>query len=263
MRVSASASKIVRSIALKEFVSEDLERLRSSFGKAPLTKAVIDLLLPMLTFSLSSSSLLLKVIEITQGRTKNEAGYVGGNTATLLIKLNSNALKNTRLPETVIIGADFSEASLRGSNFTGAYFAETKFLKAIGIVWSVTFSPDGGLMATSDDSGLITIWETNSLREIWNSKEHGNSVYSVTFSPDGKLLASASSDQTIKLWSISSGKCVRTLRGHSNSAISVTFSPSGELVASTSYDCTIILWDVHTATLRTILGSDSAVITKG
>lgn len=238
-----------RSIAitpLKEFVSEDLERLRLGFGKAPLTKAVIDLLLPMLTFSLSSSSLLLKVIEITQGRTKNEAGYVGGNTATLLIKLNSNALENTRLPETVIIGADFSEASLRGSNFTGAYFAETKFLKAIGIVWSVTFSPDGRLMATSDDSGLITIWETNSLREIWNSKEHGNSVYSVTFSPDGQLLASASSDQTIKLWSISSGKCVKTLRGHSNSAISVTFSPSGELVASTSYDCTIILWNVHT-----------------
>lgn len=42
------AGEILSSAPLKRFASESLEKLRETFGKAPLTQAVMDLLLPML-----------------------------------------------------------------------------------------------------------------------------------------------------------------------------------------------------------------------
>jgi hypothetical protein len=42
------AGKVLLISSLRGFVSEDLGQLRSSFGQAPLTEAVMDLLLPML-----------------------------------------------------------------------------------------------------------------------------------------------------------------------------------------------------------------------
>jgi predicted NACHT family NTPase len=43
------AGEILSSPPLRRFASESLEKLRETFGRSPLTKAVMDLLIPMLT----------------------------------------------------------------------------------------------------------------------------------------------------------------------------------------------------------------------
>ena len=99
---------------LQGFVGEDLGQLRGAFGVAPLTKAVMDLLLPMLDLTppaplpcegrgekekddegredscspllagegLGERSInespLLNILEATRGQTQDEVGYVGG-----------------------------------------------------------------------------------------------------------------------------------------------------------------------------------------
>ncbi|MEG4346130.1 NACHT domain-containing protein [Microcoleus sp. A003_D6] len=243
---------------LKGFAAEDLGQLRQSFGHAPLTKAVMDLLLPML--SETGVLPLMEILEATRGKTESEVGYVGGNAATLLLKNDKTALEGKDLSSAVILGADFTNATLRHVNFAEANLANSAFTKIFGSVRSVIFSPDGKLLATGDSDGVVRLWEASSCREILTCKGHTNIVESVAFSPDGKILASGSYDKTIRLWDASSGECLKVLQGHSESVMSVTFNPDGNILASGSFDRTIRLWNIYTGECFKILDCHTKVV---
>jgi predicted NACHT family NTPase len=292
--------------ALQGFAAEDLGQLRQSFGHAPLTKAVMDLLLPMLdvisppllrgaggdrdyasqerssqflleredsddanqerspqpplTRGALEKSPLLEILEATRGKTESEVGYVGGNAATLLVKIDRTALETKDLSRAVILGADFTNASLRGVNFAEANLANSAFTKIFGSVRSVIFSPDGQLLATGDSDGVVSLWEASSGREILTCKGHTNVVESVAFSPDGEILASGSYENTIKLWDVKTGECLKVLQGHTESVMSVTFNPDGNILASGSFDRTIRLWDIRTDECLKILQDHTKVV---
>ncbi|MEG5035371.1 WD40 domain-containing protein [Microcoleus sp. AT3-D2] len=239
---------------LQGFTTEDLGQLCQSFGKAPLTKAVMDLLLPMVGAVSScrpcldvgaATEELLEILEATRGKTESEVGYVGGNAATLLVKIDRTALETKDLSRAVILGADFTNATLRHVNFAEANLANSDFTKIFGRVRSVIFSPDGKLLATGDSDGVVRLWEASTGREILTCKGHTNVVESVAFSPDGEILASGSYDKTIKLWDVKSGECLKVLQGHTESVMFVTFNPDGNILASGSFDRTIRLWDIR------------------
>jgi predicted NACHT family NTPase len=292
--------------ALKGFAAEDLGQLRQSFGHAPLTKAVMDLLLPMLDvisppllrgaggdrdyasqerssqFLLEredsddanqerspqpplrrgalEKSPLLEILEATRGKTESEVGYVGGNAATLLVKIDKTALEAKDLSHAVILGGDFTNASLRRVNFAEANLANSVFTKIFGSVRSVIFSPDGKLLATGDSEGVVRLWEFSTQREILTCKGHTNVVESVAFSPDGEILASGSYENTIKLWNVKTGECLKVLQGHTESVMSVTFHPDGNILASGSFDRTIRLWDIRTGECLKILQDHTKVV---
>ncbi|WP_293147145.1 MULTISPECIES: NACHT domain-containing protein [unclassified Microcoleus] len=291
--------------ALQGFAAEDLGQLRQSFGQARLTKAVMDLLLPMLDtisppllrgaggdldvasnerspeFLLEredsddisqerspqpplrrgalEKSPLLEILEATRGKTESEVGYVGGNAATLLLKIDKTALETKDLSRAVILGADFTNASLRRVNFAEANLANSDFTKIFSSIRSVMFSPDGKLLATGDTDGIVRLWEASSCREILTCKGHSNVVESVAFSSDGKILASGSYDKTIKLWDVKTGECLKVLQGHTESVMSVRFNPDGNILASGSFDGTVRLWDIRTSECCKILQDHTKV----
>ncbi|WP_265234497.1 NACHT domain-containing protein [Lyngbya sp. CCAP 1446/10] len=244
---------------LKEFVAEDLGQLRNSFGQARLTKAVMDLLLPMV--SETGVLPLLEILEATRGKTESEVGYVGGNAATLLVKKDNAVLEGKDLSHTIIKGANFTNASLRCVNLSEANLAESVFAKIFGNFLVVAFSSDGQLFATGGHDRIVRLWDAVSGKELLTCRGHKNSVRSVAFSPDSQWLASASFDNTIKLWDSHTGECLRTFTGHENSIHSVTFSPDGEWLASGSFDNNIKLWDSHTGDcLQTFTGHENLVL---
>ncbi|MEG5138936.1 MULTISPECIES: NACHT domain-containing protein [unclassified Microcoleus] len=252
---------------LKGFAAEDLGQLLQSFGHAPLTKAVMDLLLPMLDAisppllrGALEKSPLLEILEATRGKTESEVGYVGGNAATLLVKIDRTALETKDLSRAVILGADFTNATLRHVNFAEANLANSAFTKIFGSVRSVIFNPDGKLLATGDSDGVVRLWEFSSQREILTCKGHTNIVESVAFSPDGSVVASGSYDKTIKLWDVNTGECLKVLQGHTESVMFVTFNHKGNILASGSFDGTVRLWDIRTGECCKILQNHTKVV---
>ncbi|MDF5728029.1 MAG: NACHT domain-containing protein [Rhizonema sp. PD38] len=249
---------------LKAFTSEPLEKLRETFGRSPLTKAVIDLLLPMVDIhsciTQSPHHPIIKILKATCGKTEAEVSYTGGNAATLLVKVDKEALESCDLSHTLILGADFTDASLRNVNFTNANLGSSKFNNILSRPLSVAFSPDGKMFATGDASGDIRLWQATDNRQTLLCKGHIDWVRSVVFSPDGTILASSSDDQTVKIWDIKTGECLKTLQGHIHRVCSVAISPDGTLLASGSSDQTVKLWDIKTGEcLKTLQGHTSRV----
>jgi WD40 repeat protein len=75
---------------------------------------------------------------------------------------------------------------------------------------SVTFSPDGKMLAGGRDDKKIDLWDVENALFLKTLTGHTGDgrisdtayVYDVMFSPDGRMLASAGGDRTVRLWEI-------------------------------------------------------------
>ncbi len=250
---------------LKGFRSENLQRLRETVGKAPLAKAVLDLLIGMLDTrkcrdATCRVSKMLKIIESTRGKSEAEVGYIGGNAATLLIRIDKGALEDKNLSGAVIKGADFSDASLRCVNFQNTNLVDSTFTKPFSLVISLAFSPDDKLLVTGGADGEIRLWRVADGKEIFSFRGHSDWVSSVAFSPNGKIIASCSYSRSVKLWDFCTGESLINLQGHSRVAREVSFNPNGTILASSSDDHTIKLWNVNTGKcIKTLKGHTNRV----
>lgn len=242
---------------LKSFVSEDLERLRSGFGAVPLSKAVTELMQPMLAEEHPS---LFQAIAATAHQTAPDVGYIGGNAVTILVKHDKFALNGKNLAHTVLQGADLTNANLRDVNLTGADVSQVTFTQAFGTVLCCAFHPDGNLFATGEPSGNIHLWSTQDFQKRFTLKGHSDWVHSLAFNDDGSILISTSSDQTIKLWDVCTETCIHTLTDHSNKVYAVTLAPDEQVFATGSADRTIKVWDFATGNcIQTLLGHYDSV----
>ncbi|RKZ56946.1 MAG: hypothetical protein DRR08_20300, partial [Candidatus Parabeggiatoa sp. nov. 2] len=116
-------------------------------------------------------------------------------------------------------------------------------------VTSVTFSPDGRLLAYGSGDNRVRLWDVQSGRLLKSFEGHSQSVTSVAFSADGLMLASGSEDKTIRLWDINSKTFLKTFEGHRGVVNSIAFHPEGNLLASSSNGGTIRVWNIRSGEL--------------
>ena len=114
-----------------------------------------------------------------------------------------------------------------------------------GEVRSVSFSPDGRIIASGSGDDTVRLWDTDTGTPIRTLTGHTGPVWSVSFSPDGNTIASGSYDSKVLLWAVNTGTPIRTLTGHTDRVWSVSFSPEGNTLASGSEDGTVLLWELR------------------
>ena len=73
-------------------------------------------------------------------------------------------------------------------------------------------SPDGGMVASGGNLGVVRLWRVKDGVEhrelIGHSKEGRSLVRDVRFSPDGRFLLSAAADRTVRVWDVATGLMV-------------------------------------------------------
>ncbi len=111
------------------------------------------------------------------------------------------------------------------------------------VVNSVSYSPDGQLIASASADTTVKIWRRDG-KLLHTLKGHQDSVIDVAFSPLGNVIASAGEDNVVNLWSIE-GELKDTLNGHRGSVHQVAFSPQGDIIASAGEDKTVRLWNLQ------------------
>ncbi|HYT92421.1 MAG TPA: WD40 repeat domain-containing protein, partial [Gemmataceae bacterium] len=137
----------------------------------------------------------------------------------------------------------------------------------------------------------ITVWETDSGRQLALLLGHADEVTSAAFLPDGERVVSGSFDKTARLWDVKGQTEIRRFQGHTGEIFGIAISPDGRRLLSASgslgpipgkegdkekekekepqpnppppapKDYTLRLWDVETGKeLRRLEGHANAVL---
>jgi WD40 repeat protein len=236
---------------MNKFIPESPGKLRDTFGRNPLTKAVLDLLLDILKWKendLFAKALcedyLLRLINFTKGELAAETGYSGGNSATILVNLDSYSLTSQDLSDTNLAYANLVNANLMGTNLNGANLENTSITTVFGAPNAIIMSKDDRQFITAHDDNSIRIWDRASGRELQKLSGHKDWVNTIVLSEDGNFLYSGSHDLTIKEWRLADGICQRTFEGHQSLVIAIALSKEGEFLYSGSNDHTIKEWEL-------------------
>jgi WD40 repeat protein/serine/threonine protein kinase len=127
---------------------------------------------------------------------------------------------------------------------TKTFGVVTNFVGSNEGITALSFSPDGGLLATASGftNTTVIIWNPRNANHVTTLVGHDSWVSSVAFSPDGTKLATASGDQTIRLWDCSTWTQTSLLRGHSGEIYSISFSSDGKRLVTGSKSGEIMVW---------------------
>ncbi|NEQ67280.1 MAG: hypothetical protein F6K21_17585 [Symploca sp. SIO2D2] len=119
-------------------------------------------------------------------------------------------------------------------------------------VTSVSFSPDGKLIASGSADNTVKLWSVDG-KEIATFEGHKDKITSIAFSPDSQMVVSGSADNIMKLWKPEGkeGKEIASFQGHKDIITSISFSPNGQMVASGSVDKTVTLWNLEGKVITT------------
>jgi len=120
---------------------------------------------------------------------------------------------------------------------------------------SVTYSPDGKLLASASWDNHVIIWDAETGAELHKlGPGYGGAKYTpynaVVFSPNGEELCACSGNKTITTWSAADGKQINQWEAHDQTIYAVAYSRDGTRIASAGADGRIRIWNSATGALE-------------
>jgi serine/threonine-protein kinase len=125
-------------------------------------------------------------------------------------------------------------------------------------VLSVTFSPDGKMIALGGLNGKTSLWDTTTRKLLATFTDPDSSgVLPTAFSPDGEMLATGDLNGKTYLWNLRTRALVAVLANPGgtlapvlnekdrNAVVSLAFSPDGKTLATSGTNGSAYLWRVR------------------
>lgn len=118
---------------------------------------------------------------------------------------------------------------IRGDEVTVAKEFEDKSGPSLGVAWC----PRTHRLAGCQGEGRITVWDSDTWKEVASLTGHSGPCLSVVFSSSGDLLASKSVDGTVRLWDCESWLEVAEFQEKTDSSFGrISFHPEEPLLAT-------------------------------
>ncbi|MCT7972778.1 AAA-like domain-containing protein [Laspinema olomoucense] len=178
-----------------------------------------------------------------QGKLLNEIGSVKRQINTLSFSPDGEHFATAQVEGTVQIWNlnGQRKATLTIPPNPGQEFSSTP--DAQPSVNSMTFSPNGELLATAGFDGTVRIWNLSG-QELSEFNTAQSAVNSMSFHPNGAEIAIVGFDGKVRLWTLE-GVLIKQFKGDRHDRItSMTFSPDGERLVTGGVDGTVRLWDI-------------------
>ncbi len=116
----------------------------------------------------------------------------------------------------------------------------------MGEVDGVAYSPDGRIVVTGTDDGVLRFWDSQTGSIVDQIEEFPNSIDRVAFDPEGRALLLALSGDGARIYDIENRTITHTLTGFNDGAWSVAWHPDREHVLTGGRDNVVRLWSRRT-----------------
>ncbi|XP_052476289.1 protein SLOW WALKER 1 isoform X1 [Gossypium raimondii] len=183
-----------------------------------------------------------------------------------------SSFKSTKIPNLVSSISSLSFSPSPPHLFAAAYSASVSLFSPLSlsdgdvspsstissfsdVVSSISFRNDGLLLAASDLSGLVQVFDVKTRTPLRRLRSHTRPVRFVKYPVLDKLhLLSGGDDAVVKFWDVAGESVVLDLIGHKDYVRCSDCSPvSPDLFVTGSYDHTVKVWDVRVENSRSVL----------
>lgn len=123
------------------------------------------------------------------------------------------------------------------------------FTGHLASVNSLTWSPDGKLIASASNDTFVQIFDASSGERKLIHSRHSKEVTAVSWSPNGKFIASGSQDGTVQVWDAANGRMIFIHKGHKDRVNGVSWSSDSRQIVSGSEDKTVQVWNAISGAL--------------
>ncbi|KDP36589.1 hypothetical protein JCGZ_08356 [Jatropha curcas] len=140
--------------------------------------------------------------------------------------------------------------------FSSQTFSPTSSISSFrDVVSSCSFRSDGSLIAASDLSGLVQVFDVKTRTALRRLRSHTRPARFVKYPILDKLhLVSGGDDAIVKYWDVAGEIVVLDLLGHKDYVRCGDCSPvNGEMFVTGSYDHTVKLWDVRVENKKSVV----------
>jgi WD40 repeat protein len=110
-------------------------------------------------------------------------------------------------------------------------------------VYALAFSPDGRLLASGSEDGVVRIWNVEQGLLVHSFSGHEGIVRSLAWI-DSRRLVSGGGDGRIVAWGLDAGGNIGVLDGHTDQVACLAVAPGGKILVSGGYDRSVREWDL-------------------
>jgi len=99
-------------------------------------------------------------------------------------------------------------------------------------ITNVAFSPDGSILAITQDDGRVVLWRVGGKRPLQSMPAHAQTASHVAFHPNGELFATAGGDSRIVLWKVGEREAVEVFTLPAGTLTALAIDRTGRFITA-------------------------------